>query len=193
MADKDSSSDSQNRRNVLKALGVGGLAAAGVGTSTNSVSAQQDGTADLTGDLTGVELTNTVGQAVGSFTSGILSIDNLRIDRRTGNFLAGGTIEGTLDSGQQVTQSFSRTTAQLTSSDGCTILTLTLGPLDLEILGLRVQLNQVELDITGETGAGNLLGNLLCAIADIGAGGGLSNLLDSIIGALNNLLNQLLG
>jgi len=50
----------------------------------------------------------------------------------------------------------------------CQILNLLLGPLDLNVLGLRVQLNQVDLDITGEkvrATCGNLLwcGRLLDA------------------------------
>jgi hypothetical protein len=49
----------------------------------------------------------------------------------------------------------------------CDILHLVLGPLDLNLLGLRIQLNQVVLDITAVPGAGNLLGNLLCAIVGI--------------------------
>src|SRR4051794_26524493 len=54
--------------------------------------------------------------------------------------------------------------AQLAS---CQILFLTLGPLDLNLLGLRVQLNQVVLRITAVRGPGNLLGNLLCALTGL--------------------------
>jgi hypothetical protein len=55
----------------------------------------------------------------------------------------------------------------------CTILNLVLGPVDLNILGLRVQLygeteaDPVTITITGETGQGKLLGNLLCAIVGL--------------------------
>ena len=49
----------------------------------------------------------------------------------------------------------------------CDILSLVLGPLDLDILGLRVQLNRVVLNIDAEPGPGNLLGNLLCAVAGL--------------------------
>ncbi len=70
----------------------------------------------------------------------------------------------------------------------CDILNLVLGPLDLNLLGLRVQLNQVVLNITGETGPGNLLGNLLCAVANLLNGGGLlqqiADLLNRILGVL---------
>lgn len=66
---------------------------------------------------------------------------------------------------------------------GCPVLHLVLGPLNLNLLGLKVTLNQVVLDITAVPGAGNLLGNLLCS---------LSNLLNtqSILGQeLTGLLN----
>jgi hypothetical protein len=79
----------------------------------------------------------------------------------------------------------------------CPILHLTLGPLDLNLLGLRVQLNQVVLDVTAIPGPGNLLGNLLCAIAGLLDGvdlsGVLGNLLQNLIDALIRLLQGLGG
>jgi hypothetical protein len=71
----------------------------------------------------------------------------------------------------------------------CAILHLELGPLNLTLLGLNVVLDNcangpVTVDITGVTGQGNLLGNLLCQLL----GGGLIN-----IGAtLQDILNQIL-
>jgi hypothetical protein len=73
----------------------------------------------------------------------------------------------------------------MTQPATCPILHLELGPLDLNLLGLRVQLNQVVLDITAIPGPGNLLGNLLCAIA------GLLNGVD-LSGVLGDLLQRLL-
>jgi len=79
----------------------------------------------------------------------------------------------------------------------CSILTLSLGPLDLDLLGLQVHLDQVNLDITAVPGAGNLLGNLLCGIAgllDGGLlGGGLGGILNNLLGAIVNFLNGILG
>ncbi len=49
----------------------------------------------------------------------------------------------------------------------CQILNLILGPLHLNLLGLHVDLNQVVLNITGVTGTGQLLGNLLCGVANL--------------------------
>jgi hypothetical protein len=67
----------------------------------------------------------------------------------------------------------------------CDILNLVLGPLDLNLLGLRVQLNQVVLDITAVPGSGNLLGNLLCAVAGLLDGPGP---LARLVALLNELL-----
>ena len=54
----------------------------------------------------------------------------------------------------------------------CDILNLAVGPLDLNLLGLEVHLDDCEggpvtLDITAEEGPGNLLGNLLCGLANL--------------------------
>ncbi|TQM62677.1 ABC transporter substrate-binding protein [Humibacillus xanthopallidus] len=84
-----------------------------------------------------------------------------------------------------VTQTVTTTVAGATSTNGCKILDLVLGPLHLDVLGLVVDLNQVNLDITAVPGAGNLLGNLLCAVAGLLDGSG--------INGLANLLNRLLG
>ena len=78
----------------------------------------------------------------------------------------------------------------LAVAGSCEILTLTLGPLDLNLLGLTVHLNQVVLNITAVPGAGNLLGNLLCAVANLlGTGGSLGV---PLLGQLTTLLNQIL-
>jgi hypothetical protein len=67
----------------------------------------------------------------------------------------------------------------------CGILDLVLGPLDLDLLGLQVHLDQVVLTILAVTGANNLLGNLLCAV---------TGLLDgvAIIGQIIAILNEIL-
>jgi hypothetical protein len=70
----------------------------------------------------------------------------------------------------------------------CDILHLVLGPLDLDLLGLKVHLDKIVLDIVASTGAGNLLGNLLCAITGLLDGGPLAGLLAQ----LNDLLGQIL-
>ena len=76
----------------------------------------------------------------------------------------------------------------------CAILHLELGPLDLNLLGLAVSLDDcdggpVVVDITGERGAGNLLGNLLCGLL----GGGGLNLGDTLQDILDGILGRLPG
>jgi hypothetical protein len=53
----------------------------------------------------------------------------------------------------------------------CSILSLDLGPLELILLGLRVALDPVVLLVEAIPGAGELLGNLLCAVAGLLDGG----------------------
>ena len=68
------------------------------------------------------------------------------------------------------------------------MLNLVLGPLHVDLLGLVINLNQVNLNITAIPGAGNLLGNLLCDIANLlNPPGALSDL----VTALNQLLASL--
>ena len=67
----------------------------------------------------------------------------------------------------------------------CEILRLSIGAINLDLLGLQVSLNPVLLVITAVPGAGNLLGNLLCAI--VGLLDGVGTLIQIV-----NLLNQLL-
>jgi hypothetical protein len=71
----------------------------------------------------------------------------------------------------------------------CDILNLVLAPLDLDLLGLKVHLDRVVLNIVAESGAGNLLGNLLCAVTGLLDGG----LLGGQLTRLTNVLNRILG
>jgi hypothetical protein len=73
-----------------------------------------------------------------------------------------------------------------TRAGDCEILHLTLGPLDLNLLGLKVHLDRVVLNIDAEPGPGNLLGNLLCAVA---------GLLDNtgVLPQIRQILNAILG
>jgi hypothetical protein len=76
------------------------------------------------------------------------------------------------------------------SRASCTILHLVLGPLNLNLLGLKVHLNTVVLDITAQSGSGNLLGNLLCAVAHL-----LDNTSPTLndLNQLSSLLNRIIG
>jgi hypothetical protein len=70
----------------------------------------------------------------------------------------------------------------------CPVLNLVLGPLDLDILGLVVHLDRVVLRIVAQSGAGQLLGNLLCSVAGLLDGGPLAGLLTQLQGLLNRIL-----
>ena len=72
----------------------------------------------------------------------------------------------------------------------CQVLNLVLGPLDLNLLGLRVQLNQVNLRITAIPGGG-LLGDLLCGISNLlNPAGLLGNNLSAVLNSLLALVPQ---
>src|SRR5215207_6634695 len=105
--------------------------------------------------------------------------------------LNGRAVSADGEVGRVVDKAFRTTVsrAEITQST-CDILTLNLGPLHLDVLGLVVDLNRVILTITAEQGPGNLLGNLLCAVAGL-LDGGLP--LGSIGDALANLLNRIFG
>ncbi len=78
---------------------------------------------------------------------------------------------------------------QVTPPGTCPVLNLVLGPLHLNLLGLHVDLNQVVLNITAVSGPGNLLGNLLCSVANLLNQPALPT--QQLTGLLN-ILNQLL-
>lgn len=73
---------------------------------------------------------------------------------------------------------------------GCPILNLDLGPLDLNLLGLQIDLSAISLDITAIPGGG-LLGDLLCAVANLLSGGIFLNLLGQLVDLLNDILGAL--
>ena len=109
---------------------------------------------------------------------------------------ATGRLTGTLTSATGTSLgSVSRTVSlpvdpSATTADppSCNILNLVLGPLNLNLLGLVVTLNQVNLNITAVPGAGALLGNLLCDVANLANSGGslseISTLLNEILSLL---------
>jgi hypothetical protein len=71
----------------------------------------------------------------------------------------------------------------------CPIVHLVLGPLNLNLLGLKVHLNQLVLDVTAQSGPGNLLGNLLCSVAGLLNG---PSVLGNQTSGLLNIFQQLL-
>jgi hypothetical protein len=78
----------------------------------------------------------------------------------------------------------------LPAGNACSILSLDLGPINLNVLGLVVRTNQIQLRIDAVQGPGNLLGNLLCGITGIlNPAGALAN---TPLGQLAQILNALL-
>jgi hypothetical protein len=137
--------------------------------------------APATGLAVPVTGTGTAGTLNGTFTL-------LRFANVGGSVVAQGVLTGTITNATgQVTSIVQNVTATLASGStaSCPILHLVLGPIDLNLLGLHVTTNQIVIDITAESGPGNLLGNLLCAVANLLNGGGSAN-------AIANLLNQVL-
>jgi hypothetical protein len=114
-------------------------------------------TSTVTGTVTDVAGTTTLGTFAGTFRLLNFAVSNGQV---VANGLVSGTLTGT---GGNVLGTITNVPVALpvSASGTCQILTLTLGPLHLDVLGLVVDLNQVVLTITAQQGPGNLLGNLL--------------------------------
>jgi hypothetical protein len=76
---------------------------------------------------------------------------------------------------------------EVTTQAVCNILTLNIGAIHLDLLGLVVDLSPIDLVIDAVSGPGNLLGNLLCALV------GLLDPSNALADFLNALLEQLFG
>ena len=146
---------------------------------------------------------------VGSFSGGVFNgtFKLVEFVAEGTQLAAHGTLVGTLTSttGMPIGTVMKSVSVPVKASAGapggitilatCPVLNLVLGPLHLDLLGLVVDLNQVVLDITAVSGAGNLLGNLLCAVVGLldplggaGALGQIADLLNQILGILGGLL-----
>jgi len=127
----------------------------------------------------------------------------LKFVNRNGKLLVRGLIQGVVHEKNGKRSTFATmktlrvkpTAGQLARTDRrsaratCDILHLVLAPLDLDLLGLKVHLDRVVLNIVAESGAGNLLGNLLCAVTGLLDGG----LLGGQLARVTNILNRILG
>jgi len=130
-----------------------------------------NGLFSLTNALNALAATGTVSGALATVTKFVTQNGQLAAVTTITN--AAGTVLGTF-------------TVPVTATGTCTILTLDIGAIHLNLLGLVVDLSPIHLTITAQQGPSNLLGNLLCAIA---------NLLNSPTLNLNlvaNLLNRIL-
>jgi hypothetical protein len=137
------------------------------------------------------------GAVRGSFTP-------VKFVKRNGKVFVKGFLEGVANPDRGATEQFSgmkrlrvrslngqsvtNARAAQRAAASCDVLNLDLGPLDLDLLGLQVQLDRVVLKIIAQSGAGNLLGNLVCAVAGLLDGG-----LSGLLGRVSRLLNRILG
>jgi hypothetical protein len=173
----------------------------------------------LSFDVTG-PMTDSAGDTVANF-AGTMRVTKFGFDQATNKLMVTGILNGTatyvdgttppVNIADQLvtttatlkkgTESASMSTAspyQFASSvyhftATCGILLLDLGPLHLDLLGLVVDLNEVILNITAESGANNLLGNLLCALTGLLDIGGAFAAITSLIDSINNLLGAIGG
>jgi hypothetical protein len=134
----------------------------------------------------------------GTFT-GKLTITEFAYDAAEGLLVSGdlkGQVTDAAGNKTNVNESFTDVAATLLeqgdNQNACQILFLDIGPIFLDILGLQLDISQIVIDLTAVPGPGNLLGNLLCAVAGLLDGDGfLTGLLDDLLGFLEDL-NDLL-
>ncbi|MEP6693071.1 MAG: hypothetical protein ABJB39_00330 [Chloroflexota bacterium] len=131
-----------------------------------------------------------IDQIVGSNAiDAVATITNVSVVN--GVLTAAGTITGTITNTVTgaVTTFTTTFTAPLTVvSATCDILTLNLGAIHLDLLGLVVDTSPIDVLITAVAAPGNLLGNLLCAVVHLLDG---SAPLGSLAALLNNILSIL--
>jgi hypothetical protein len=142
-------------------------------TEAGSIAARpaSDAVIDVGGTLNGLPFVGEITNLDTSVVDGVLQLAGT---------LTGAGLPGPLEFTAPITDLF--------VDDACTILDLDLGPLHLDVLGLVIDLDEVHLDITAVPGAGNLLGNLLCAVAGLLDNGGplqgITALLDRLLAGL---------
>ena len=154
--------------------GAASAHAAPVSTAKAVAAAQPAATTlPVTGVANGAAFTGTVSDLTASVVDGVVQLS--------------GTLTGTGLPTEGI--DFAAPIQDLQATEGCRILTLDLGPLDLDVLGLVIELAPVELVLTAVPGPGNLLGNLLCAVAGLFDGPG--NALGGITALLNRILSGL--
>jgi hypothetical protein len=123
--------------------------------------------------------------------TGTFNINNFSVQNGpsgTPQLVATGNLIATLTNaaGQAQTVVLNNVTAPVDPSGTCPILSLTLGPLHLDLLGLVVDIpNPINLNIVAQSGPGNLLGNLLCGVTNLLNGGGA---LSQVASGLNQVL-----
>lgn len=173
MTDENESEKAMNRRNVLKGIGATGLAATGLAAASGSAAAQQSANNN--------PITYNPNQYSidGAEEVGALQVSLSSVDEQAGT--ASGTVSGKYrgENGvEQFEESFSGvpiSVAPVNSGSAFgvggtasmqgrqTLISLDLGPINLNVLGLIVQTNEIRLRVKCDP-AGGLLGNLLCSL-----------------------------
>jgi hypothetical protein len=178
---------------------MGGFAStAQAGSASSSAAALADPVATtpagtLTAPITG--MTADEDAVTGTFTP-------LNFSKKNGKLFVRGVVDGTItDAESQTSRTFTvirktrvlsmnGTPATARAAAACEVLDLVLAPLRLDLLGLVVNLDRIDLNITAVSGPGNLLGNLLCSVVGL-LDGGLEGLLGRVVNLLNRILGQL--
>lgn len=140
---------------------------------------------------------NTVQTITGTSTSGLPVVGTFTLTGFqviNGVLNAVGTISNVTAGGVAVpgTQNVTIPVTGASTTGSCQILHLDLGPISLNLLGLQVTTNEIVLDITAQSGPGNLLGNLLCGVAHLlDNSSASSQVINQIAALLNGLLASL--
>jgi hypothetical protein len=155
---------------LVAALAITSAGVAAPPSSSSSFVSVPVSTADPTGTFTG-------------------TFDVTQFIAQNGQLFAVGALTGTVTNlvTGAVTTVSQVLVAPLQAADGsCSILHLELGPIDLDLLGVLVHTDKIVVDLSAQSGPGNLLGNLLC---------GVTHALDSNASAtaIARLLNIVLG
>ena len=153
------------------------------------------GTADILGFVNenGIKAIASLNGTITPKTGAAQQVTNAIVLMPVANAATAATGFGGSIDGQTASRALSTAAPSAQAQAACNILNLVLGPLDLNLLGLTVHLDQVVLDITAVPGAGNLLGNLLCAVANLLNGLNLNLLGTALTNVLTQLLNNLVG
>ena len=177
---------------------MGGFASTAQAGSASSAAALAEPVATtpagtLTAPITGMSADEDA--VTGTFTA-------LQFSKKNGKIFVRGVIDGTItDAATQTSRTFTvirktrvvsmnGTPATARAAAACEVLDLVLAPLRLDLLGLVVNLDKIDLNITAVSGPGNLLGNLLCSVVGL-LDGGLEGLLGRVVNLLNRILGQL--
>ena len=108
----------------------------------------------------------------------------------TGQLTANGTIGShAFSTPVTITTSNAAGTGTSAATTSTPILNLHLAPIDLNVLGLEVKTSEICLNVSAQSGPGNLLGNLLGGIANsLNSGTSLGSILSGLTSAQQNTL-----